>query len=126
MTMSDAELESWATAYIEGVQDPARFQEDHALWWSIERFHDTDTPGDDIWNVILHILAKSPPKEVLGMLAAGPLEDLIHYRGADFIDRIEIRARQDPAFRELLNGVWESSSPDVWARVERACARTMF
>jgi hypothetical protein len=56
-------------------------------------------------------------EEVLGVLAAGPLEDLIHDKGDDFIERIELLARRDPAFRLLLRGVWESGSPAVWERV---------
>ncbi len=123
MPMNDADLEAWALAYIEGVQDPTRFKDDHPLWWAIERLHDSSTDPEDIWLVILRVLAKSPPEEVLGVVAAGPLEDLIHYKGDDFIDRIELLARRDPAFRLLLRGVWESGSPAVWDRVERACAR---
>jgi hypothetical protein len=123
MPMNVTDLEAWADAYIEGVQDPTRFKDGHPLWWAIERFMDSDTDGEDIWLVILRILAKAPPEEVLGVLAAGPLEDLIHDRGDAFIDRIELQARQDRAFRQLLNGVWESGSPEVWARVDRACAR---
>jgi hypothetical protein len=122
--MNDADLEAWAVAYIEGVQDPTRFKEGHPAWWAIERFMDSTTDSEDIWLAILHILAKSPPDEVLAVLAAGPLEDLIHYKGDDFIDRIELHARRDRAFHQLLNGVWKSGSDEVWARVERICARS--
>lgn len=123
MPMNETDLEAWAVAYIDGVRDPARLKDGHPLWWAIERFMDLDTDGEDVWLAILHILAKSPPDEVLAVLAAGPLEDLIHYHGDAFIDRIESQARQDRAFRQLLNGVWESGSPEVWARVDRACAK---
>jgi hypothetical protein len=123
MPMTDADLDAWSVAYIEGVQDPVRFNETHPNWWAVERFMNSETNGDDIWRAILNILARSPPDEVLAVLAAGPLEDLIHYRGDAFIDRIERHARQDPAFRKLLGGVWQSGSEEVWARVERACVR---
>lgn len=122
MSITDAELDTWAVAYIEGVQDPTRFKEGHPLWWALERFMDSDTDAEDIWLAVLHILARSPPDEVLAVLAAGPLEDLVHENGDAFIDRIELRARQDPAFRQLLNGVWESGTPEVWLRVEQARA----
>jgi hypothetical protein len=121
--MNDADLDAWAVAYIDGVQDPLRFNDSHPLWWSAERFLNSDTDSEDIWLAILHILARAPPPEVLAVLAAGPLEDLIHENGERFIDRIELHARQDPAFRQLLQGVWESGSPEVWVRVDRACAR---
>ena len=80
-------------------------------------------PGDtanaeDCWATILEILVRNPPRQVLRVLAAGPLEDLIHHVGPEFIDRIELQARRNPAFRQLLGGVWACSTPDVWARVE--------
>jgi len=56
------------------------------------------------------------------MLAAGPLEVLIEYHGPNFIDRIEERAKSDAAFREVLWGVWPSSSSPVASRVEAARA----
>jgi hypothetical protein len=37
-------------------------------------------------------MAKEPNEHVLGMLAAGLLEDLIHEDGEQFIDRIEQEA----------------------------------
>jgi hypothetical protein len=72
------------------------------------------------WACILRVLEKSSDENVLGALAAGALEDLIHHHGPLFIDRIEFEAKHDPQFRALLGGVWESSTADVWARVQRA------
>jgi hypothetical protein len=66
------------------------------------------------------VLARKPSDAVLGSLAAGPLEDLIRYRGPTFIDRIEDGARRNTAFRALFGGVWGSSTPDVWNRVRPA------
>jgi hypothetical protein len=72
------------------------------------------------WNLVLQILAKRPNEPTLGVLAAGPLEDLIEYHGPRFIERIEDLAKRDANFKHLLDGVWESSTPEVWARVESA------
>ena len=72
------------------------------------------------WALILEILAHAPSQDALALLAAGPLEDLIEYHGPSFIDRIELCARRDPKFRYLLGGVWQSSTPEVWSRVEAA------
>jgi hypothetical protein len=41
MPMNVTDLEAWADAYIEGVQDPTRFKDGHPLWWAIERFMDS-------------------------------------------------------------------------------------
>ena len=72
------------------------------------------------WELILDVLNRDQSEHIVGMLAAGPLEDLIEYHGPQFIERIETTARKDPAFRHALGGVWESNSPEIWARVESA------
>lgn len=60
-------------------------------------------------------------KQVVGRIAAGPLEDLLGYHGEDFIDRIEEEVRCDPRMRWALNGVWQfSMSDDLWSRVQQA------
>jgi len=74
---------------------------------------------DLAWDLMLQILARDQSDYVVGMLAAGPLEDLIHYHGPTFVDRVESQARADATFKRVLQGVWESSTPDIWARVER-------
>ena len=63
--------------------------------------------ADAFWNVILEIWRLTDPSNVnrIGVLAAGPIEDLIEYHGPKVIDRIEALARQDPEFRKMLRGV---------------------
>jgi hypothetical protein len=38
---------------------------------------------------ILEILSRRPPEKILARLAAGPLEDLIHYHGPEIIAEME-------------------------------------
>jgi hypothetical protein len=78
------------------------------------------TPAEELWQGILEVLSRNPSETVLGMLAAGPLEDLIHYHGPAYVEAIELEARRNPSFRHLLGGVWESSTPEVWHRIESA------
>jgi len=119
MEMTSEELDRWASAYISFQLDGLRPSAAHPLWWAVELF--MSEPGAErCWAAILTILAKEPPDPVIEMLAAGPLEDLIEYAGARYIDRIETEARRNPAFRSLLGGVWKSSSPEIWGRVEAA------
>jgi len=62
-------------------------------------------------DVILNILEKIdaiPENKVFDILAAGPLEDLLHEHGNAIIDKVEILAKTNPKFRKLLNGVWDS------------------
>jgi len=62
-------------------------------------------------DVILKVLEKIDTvsdNDLFSALAAGPLEDLLHENGEFIVDRIDIFARQNPDFRRLLNGVWDS------------------
>ena len=120
--MDSQAIEDWATAYIALQQDSGRSLDGHPLFWAAERFMlpGESASADDCWAAILEILSRSPSEPVIGILAAGPLEDLIDASGHEFIERIELQARRDPAFRHLLGGVWASSTPSIWARVEVA------
>jgi len=74
-----------------------------------------------LWQFILDTYTRDISDRVLGMIAAGPLEDLLAYCGDDFIDDVEELARKDPKFNKLLGGVWQNAmSDDLWNRVQRA------
>lgn len=64
------------------------------------------------WTLVLHLIEAAPDDEVLGLIAAGPLEELILESSSNMIDRLETQARRDPKFRRCLTGVWfESQLP---------------
>lgn len=73
--------------------------------------------AEEAWIAILRILELDPSQEVIAVLAAGPLEDLTDDYGPAFIERIEAESRRNARFRNLLGGVWQSSSSDIWARI---------
>ncbi len=76
------------------------------------------------WEAVLAIASDPRAKPYLGLLAAGPLEDILADQGALFIDRVEAEARRSAAFRQLLAGVWQSTmSQEIWLRVQ-ACAKS--
>lgn len=70
--------------------------------------------------LILHLLADEADNEpLLGILAAGPLEDLLARHGETMIDAVEAEAGRNEPFRMLLRGVWRNSmTSDVWARMQ--------
>jgi uncharacterized protein DUF6869 len=72
---------------------------------------------------ILEVLKRipcDPSDQHFQVLAAGPLEDLLVYSGNVCVDQVELAARQIPAFRLLLNGVWSPSiKPDVLAQLAK-------
>jgi hypothetical protein len=118
--MTREEIAAWASAYIQAQMLP-NIQYDHPLWWAIERFMQVDsiTSPDDCWVAILEILSRNPPREVIGILAAGALEDLIRSHGPAFIERIETESRRNKDFRHLLGGIWQCTTPEIWARIQK-------
>lgn len=63
------------------------------------------------------------PQEI-GVLAAGPLENLVRCHGERMIDEIEREAARNEKFRLLLSGVWAEFDvkPDIWRRIQNAVA----
>jgi Family of unknown function (DUF6869) len=71
------------------------------------------------WTAILTALKDKRLEPSLGIIAAGPLEDLLSFHGEKFIERVEKEARSNPTFAHLLGGVWQSNiRDDVWKRVQ--------
>lgn len=72
---------------------------------------------------ILEVLKRipcDPTDRYFQVLAAGPLEDLLVYNGHVCVGQVEVAARQNPAFRRLLNGVWSPAiKPDVVAKLAK-------
>ena len=79
-----------------------------------------DKKFNELWLFIKHAYKKDISNEIIEMLAAGPMEDLLSYAGESYIQEIEDLARKDPKFASLLGGVWESSmSGEVWKRIQK-------
>lgn len=74
---------------------------------------------DEQWDLVLELIAAAPDNdEVLGRIAAGPIEGLLAKHGAAVIARIEALADRDMKFRRILTGVWQHEMPDdIWLRV---------
>ena len=112
-------IEEWASAYIRVHEAEASLDESHpdhlaAYEFMVELVGET---AELCWSGILEIVERRPSERVLGMVAAGLMEDLLDASGAAFIDRIEAQACADPVFRRMLDGVWQSGTPEVWARL---------
>ena len=121
MNKTEAELDKMVTAWIVAQQAKRGSPESETNWWAVsEVIHQAlEGDGDLLWEFILEVYKRDLPDNIIGLLAAGPLEDLLASRGAEFIDRIEERARKDPKFNYLLGGVWRNSmTHEVWERVQ--------
>jgi hypothetical protein len=115
-------IDAWAAAYIAVNEARANFDESHPDYLAAYCFMQelVGPVAEECWQGILAVVRRQPSEWVLGMLAAGPMEDLVMCSGADFIGRIELEARRNPDFRRMLHGVWSSGTPEVWARLVAA------
>ena len=71
------------------------------------------------WSLILSLIERAADDDILGCVAAGPLEDLLCLHGAEVIDRVEICAAADERVRKCLAGVWgpDGMEPSIYRRI---------
>jgi hypothetical protein len=123
-------VKALAQAYIEHHSNSTHLDKDMVLTkrdnssteWAIDKIFDiTYENPEDLWDLILEILHRDPPTEVIEVLAAGPLEDYLAKCGEKVIEKVEAQAAKDKKFKSLLGGVWQNAmSDEVWSRV-KAC-----
>lgn len=115
-------IEEWAHAYIRVHEAEASLDDSHPDYLAAYEFM-VELVGENAeqcWAGILAVVRRRPTERVLGMVAAGLVEDLLDGSGAVFIERIEAQAGTDPVFRKMLHGAWESGTPEVWSRLVAA------
>lgn len=72
-------------------------------------------------DAIRAISEQTSAPEVLAVLAAGPLENVLVRHGSAVLDNVIAHAHASAEFRELLGGLWGGRiSDDVWRRLEEA------
>src|SRR4051794_19222057 len=77
--------------------------------------------SEELWQLTLKIHERDQSIVIQRILSAGAVEGLIARFGERYIDRVEEKARKDPAFAKLLGGVWRNSmSDEIWARLQTA------
>lgn len=99
---------AWATT--QGIAQANRSESEWQAIYDVQNLADSEP--DTLWEVVLNVLKLRPSEEVLGMLAASPLEDLIQDHGVRFVDRVADEAGRNPAFAALLPKVWILSAND--------------
>ncbi len=76
---------------------------------------------EELWQFVLRAYKKNLSQEVISILSAGALEDVLAKKGEEYIARVELLAANDPRFKYLLGGVWQNAmSEEVWFRVQSA------
>jgi hypothetical protein len=116
--VDEALIAAWIQYHRGHRGDPAK----EPLFWAWELLTElVRADPSRAWRIILAIFDRDKSDRIYENLSAGPLEDLLVYHGPEIIEGIEERARLDPAFRDLLGGVWQNAiRDDIWARVEAA------
>lgn len=71
------------------------------------------------WDFLLSCVEEAETEDQLSHIAAGPFEGLMGRHGADYIDRVEVRAAIDRKFARMVCDSWRHMMTDeVWARVQ--------
>ncbi|MGH6735440.1 MAG: DUF6869 domain-containing protein [Methyloceanibacter sp.] len=112
-----------ASAWVEinARSDLAKERDDH--WSALFDFQSDLVSNDPLsaLELVKAILEIEDNPNMLGLLAAGMLEDLIPEQDGPVIDAVVTEAERNPRFRRLLGGVWfYSMSPEVTERLEKA------
>jgi hypothetical protein len=123
MTIDIALLaEGWIAYWLAPENSAAQ----ESFSWALDLEYDLilDDP-DAAWFLILEILRRNNTPQILEVLSAGPLENLLAKHGDRMIATVEAEAKNNPSFASLLGGVWKNDmSEDVWSRVQAVWNRT--
>ena len=113
---------SWIKMWGYDVNDPQREQFD----WVADFEYDAVYENPDLaLDLVLEILRQDPSSDIIEVLAAGPLEQVLAENGSSIIERVESTARMNPNFAHLLGGVWQNSmSDEIWKRVKNVWNRS--
>ena len=95
----------WRNYRLAGGDRKERLEADEWFWAWIDVDHAVRIPTPRTFELLLALVGSSKDEEALAYVGAGPIEDLINWHGAAFLDQIEEAARRNQAFRRALAGV---------------------
>jgi len=111
----EALADLWLADHREDRGDPEE------MAWSDLCVFELDAHPEELFAFCLRAIRKAENPWQVGLVAAGPLEELIATQGAAIIDRLEEAARRSARIRFALTGIWQGeTAPEVWARIEAA------
>jgi hypothetical protein len=94
--------------------------DDASLFWAWQEVNVNDIDdADRKWEQILAVLAQARNNSELGLVGAGPLEDLIVNHREAVLDRIEAEAATSLRLRTALRHVWLAHDPASEAMAQR-------
>jgi hypothetical protein len=112
--MDSAELdrivEGWI-AFYRGVDQGCGC--DDSLFWATEDVMDiVSTNPQEALQLILAILNRVDSMCLIGILSAGPFEDLLKWHGDRVVAEVEEEAMRNPKFASLLGGIYTLALED--------------
>jgi hypothetical protein len=120
--MRSDQIEALVAAWLEFERTPENTPEWESRRSVVFQFDELCTSNPEAaWKAILAIVERESDEEILGTLAAGPLEDLLSRHGEALVERVEQQAHADAKFRSVLRGLYQLLMTDeVWQRVQAA------
>lgn len=109
-------VDEWIIGQSYGGMKSEQYQSRRPLMQEVMCWPD-DQP-ERAWQFILAVIARKPPPQVLAILSALLLEDLLTAHGPQFIERAAHQAAVCGVFKKLLGAVWlDSEDTLVWREV---------
>ena len=119
--MTEEDLNNLANAWIHHWHAPKGSEEQFETSWATTEEMELlfDDRSEELWQLIVKIHERDQSIAIQQVLSAGPIENLLSKFGEQYIERVEHKARKDPAFAKVLGGVWQSDMPDeIWTRLQ--------
>jgi hypothetical protein len=127
LSMESSEFETIVKAWVTAQAAQEGSETYHENEWAIRKLINWSVGNPQphlVWQFVIAAYPQTNSEAVLGMIAAGPLEDLLSGYGTEYIERVEALAHQDPVFSRLLSGVWRGKiTDDVWNRLQKLFLR---
>ena len=104
---------------FEGSENGSQQYED--TFWAFSFLDDlTSDHPEESYEVILKILKKEIPEEMIVSLGCGALESLLSYNGERIIDRLEKDIKSNPKLLQALTHTWKfNTSNQLYERVKK-------
>jgi hypothetical protein len=117
----NALVEAWIQLYENTEKFGGESKQAKSLFWAFEELDNIcDEYPQKCLIIINSIINSTQNKFALANLAAGPLEDLLARHGEAIVAEIEVLAKVDSRFRDLLQCVWRNVIDDeTWRRVQK-------